>query len=254
MIEQSKHSTGQAALGHTRRVRISHWIVTASFLTLAFSGVVILMAHPRLYWGEVGNDLVPALFELPIGRNHQHGGWGTRNSFLDGDPSAVTASRTIRIFNENGWGRSLHFLAAWLLVLPGAFYLLAGIFSGHFRRRLLPRMTEMTPRLFWHDLKDHLRKQMRPTAPGSPYGLMQKFAYCGVIFFVLPLMVVTGLAMSPAITAAYPFLSAMFGGLQSARTVHFFAFVALLLFLFGHVAMVIRTGLKRQMRAMTLGE
>lgn len=241
-------------MGHTRWVRISHWIVSGSFLALAVSGFVILMAHPRLYWGEVGNDLTPALFEVPISRNHQHGGWGTRTPFFEGEPSAVTATRTIRIFNENGWGRSLHFLAAWLLVLPGAFYLLMGIFSGHFRRHLLPRAAQITPRRFWQDLKNHLRRPISPVAPGSPYGLMQKCAYCAVIFFALPLMVLTGLAMSPAITAAYPFLSAMFGGLQSARTLHFFAFVGLLLFLVAHVGMVIRSGFKRQMRAMTLGE
>src|SRR6185295_10699192 len=62
-------------LRHRGWVKSLHWIVTASFLTLAFSGVVILMAHPRLYWGETGNDLTPALFELPISRNHRHGGW-----------------------------------------------------------------------------------------------------------------------------------------------------------------------------------
>ena len=80
-----------------------------SFLTLAVSGFVILMAHPRLYWGEVGNDLTPALIELPISRNHQHGGWEA-NVPLFGEPdSPVSASRTYDIFNQNSWGRSLHF-------------------------------------------------------------------------------------------------------------------------------------------------
>ena len=89
---------------------------------------------------------------------------------------------------------------------------------------------------------------------GPQYGLLQKCAYCTVIFLVLPLAAVTGLAMSPAITATYPFLSAMFGGVQSARTIHFFASVVLLLFLIVHVWMVIKSGFKHQMRAMTLGK
>ena len=225
-----------------------------SFLTLAVSGFVILMAHPRLYWGEVGNDLTPALIELPISRNHQHGGWEA-NVPLFGEPdSPVSASRTYDIFNQNSWGRSLHFLAAWFLVLPGAVYLLAGIFTGHFWRRLVPRATEFTPRLFWQDLKKHVRLQIRPATGGPQYGLLQKCAYCAVIFLALPLAVVTGLAMSPAITAAYPFLSSMFGGFQSARTVHFFAADVLVLFLFVHLWMVVQSGFKRQMRAMTIGE
>ena len=101
---------------HARWVRISHGIAT-SFITLAFTGVVILMAHPRLYWGEVGNDLTPALIELPISRNHQHGGWEKASPFFQDPAGPVTANRTYEIFNQNGWGRSLHFLAAWWLVV-----------------------------------------------------------------------------------------------------------------------------------------
>lgn len=112
-----------AVTRHAGWVRILHWILTASLLTLAFTGFVILMAHPRLYWGEVGNDLTPALLELPISRNYKHTGWEKRRPFFETPSSAVSANRTYDIFNQNGWGRSLHFLAAWLLVLPGAVYL-----------------------------------------------------------------------------------------------------------------------------------
>lgn len=222
-------------------------------MTLAFTGVVILMAHPRLYWGEVGNDLTPALIELPISRNHQHGGWEKREPFFQEVASPVSASRTFNIFNQNGWGRSLHFLAAWFLVLTGLFYLLAGIFTGHFRRHLLPRLAELTPRQFWREVKEHARLRIRGATGGPQYGLLQKCAYCTVVFIALPLIVVTGLTMSPAITAAYPFLLRLFGGFQSARTIHFFAFVALMLFLLVHVGMVIQSGFKRQMRGMTFG-
>jgi thiosulfate reductase cytochrome b subunit len=228
--------------------------VTASFLTLAFSGFVILMCHPRLYWGEAGNDLTPALLELPISRNYQHGGWEETIPFLQGTASPVSASRTYEIFNKNGWGRSLHFLSAWFLALPGSAYLLAGIFTGHFRRHLVPRADELTLRLIGQDLKSHLRLRIRASTGGPHYGLLQKCAYCVVVFVALPLAVVTGLAMSPAITAAYPSLSGVFGGFQSARTIHFLAFVLLVLFLLVHVFMVAMSGFKRQMRAMTFGK
>jgi thiosulfate reductase cytochrome b subunit len=88
---------------------------------------------------------------------------------------------------------------------------------------------------------------------GPPYGLLQKLAYTSVMLIILPLMVATGLTMSPAVTASYPFLLDVFGGYQTARTLHFFGFAALVLFLLVHVAMVIATGFGRQLRAMTLG-
>lgn len=239
---------------HLRWVRVCHWTATAGILTLAFTGFVILMAHPRLYWGEVGNSLTPALLELPISRNHQHGGWVARAAFFEAPGSPVSANRTYDIFNQNGWGRSLHFLAAWFLAASGASYLLAGIAGGHFRRHLFPNAGELTPRHLWRDVVRHLRLQI-PRATGGPgYGVLQKCAYCGVVFVALPVAVLTGLAMSPAIAAAYPVLRSIFGGFQSARTIHFFAFVALALFVVAHVAMVIKSGFRRQMRGMTIGD
>lgn len=254
MTATHKQTSEQPATAHARWVKISHWIGTAGFITLAFTGFVILMAHPRLYWGEVGNDLTPALIELPISRNHQHGGWEDSAPFFQEEASPVSANRTYDIFNKNGWGRSLHFLAAWVLILTGALYLLAGVFTGHFHRHLVPRPAELTPRRFWGDVREHVRLRI-PTATGGPqYGPLQKCSYFAVVFLALPLVVVTGLAMSPAINIAYPFLSGMFGGSQSARTVHFFAFVALVLFVLVHAGMVIKSGFKRQMRAMTFGD
>jgi thiosulfate reductase cytochrome b subunit len=166
----------------------------------------------------------------------------------------VSAARTYDIFNQNGWGRSLHFLAAWFLVVSSLIYLLVGLASGHLWRHLLPRLRELSPRLLWRDIVTHLRLPMPPAAGGPPYGLLQKLTYAAIIFIALPLMLLTGLAMAPAVTAAYPGLLDLFGGSQSARTIHFFVFAALVLFLIVHVVMVALTGFRRQMRAMTLGD
>jgi thiosulfate reductase cytochrome b subunit len=240
--------------GHAPWIRVSHWIAAASLFTLAFTGVVILMAHPRLYWGEVGNDLTPALIELPISRNHRHGGWEAVTPFFDAAASPVSASRTFDIFNQNGWGRSLHFLAAWVAVLTGLVYLIAGVMSGHFRRHVLPPPAHVGPRHIWADITRHLRLQV-PRATGGPdYGLLQRLAYSSVVFVALPLAVLTGLAMSPRVTSAVPALGSLFGGFQSARTIHFVAFVVLALFALGHVVMVATTGFTRHMRGMTIGE
>ena len=238
---------------HTRWVRISHWILTFSFLTLAFTGFVILMAHPRLYWGETGNDLTPALIELPISRNYKHGGWEKAVSFFQDAASPVSANRTYDIFNKNGWGRSLHFLAAWFLVGVGVVYLIAGILTRHFFRHIVPRLTELTPNRMGSEVSDHLRLKIGKASGGPQYGLIQKCTYFAVIFLALPLIVLSGFAMSPAIAAGYPIFLKVFGGFQSARTIHFFAFVLLVLFVVVHVLMVIKSGFVRQLRGMTIG-
>ena len=250
----SQHTLKPKNSRHKRWVKGTHWIITVSFLVLAYSGYVILKVHPRLYWGEVGNSLTPALFELPISRNYQHGGWKNNTPFFDDKDSPVSMSRNFAMWNKNSWARSLHFLAAWFLVLTGAVYLVTGIFTGHFRNHLWPRVSEFRLRLFWRDLIKHLRMQIPSATNDSQYGLLQKCTYSVVIFFLLPVTVLTGLTMSPAVTAAYPFLLKMFFGAQSARTIHFFASAILVFFLIVHVVMVIKSGFKKQMRAMTIGK
>jgi thiosulfate reductase cytochrome b subunit len=239
--------------GHSRWVRICHWICAASFMALALSGFFILMVHPRLYLGHVGNDLTPALLTLPISNNYRPDELQNRVVFAEVPGAPVSAERNFHIFNQNGWARSLHFLAAWILVGAGAVYFLLGVFSGHVRRDLLPRGRELAPSSMLQDLRNHLAARLSPAGVGLPYGLLQKLAYASVMFIVLPLMVATGLTMSPAVTTAYPMLMDVFGGYQTARTIHFFGFAVLVLFLIVHIAMVIATGFGRQLRAMTWG-
>jgi thiosulfate reductase cytochrome b subunit len=250
------HATtaGAPQARHSRWVRSTHWIITLAFFILAFTGFTILRAHPRLYWGEAGNDFMPALFELPISINYKHGGWTNSTPFFARAGSPISASRTFDIYNQNSWGRSLHFLSAWILVATGVAYFLSGIFSGHLRRNLVPDSTEFRPGALWTDLKQHLRLKIRSATGGPQYGQLQKISYAFVIFIALPLTGITGLAMSPAVTASYPFLSGIFGGFQSARTIHFFVSIFLALFLLVHVLMIILSGFKRQMRSMTIGQ
>jgi thiosulfate reductase cytochrome b subunit len=222
-------------------------------MTLAVSGFLILMVHPRLYLGHAGNDLMPALLKFPISYNYRPDELHSRVVFTNVPGAPVTAERNFHLFNQNGWARSLHFLAAWILVVVGATYVAAGFVSRHIPSTLIPRARELAPRALLQDLKSHLRPVASAVGVGPPYGLWQKLAYTGVMLVILPLMVATGLTMSPAITASYPFLLDLFGGYQTARTIHFFGFAALVLFLLIHVAMVIATGFGRQLRAMTLG-
>lgn len=222
-------------------------------MTLAYTGVMILMVHPRLYWGEAGNDLTQPLIELPISRNYKHGGWTGQMAFSDANDSQISASRTYEIFNQNGWGRSLHFLAGWFLVLTGVAYLFAGIISGHFRRKILPARDELSRTNIRADVIDHLHLRIRPSTGGPDYGLLQKTTYLMIVFVALPLTFLSGMTMSPVVVATFPFLLDVFGGHQSARTIHFFSFVALILFLIVHVFMIVKSGARRSVRGMTIG-
>lgn len=242
-----------ARSGHAGWVRFFHGWVAAAVLTLAASGFVILKAHPRLYWGPVGNDLTPALVELPISRNYHHGGWTPAVPFFPPDASRVSAARTFDIYNENGWARSLHFLAAWLLVVPGIAYALLALLTGHLRRDLLPGWRELWSRDAWRESREHLRRPPETVGTGPPYSLLQKIAYGLVVCALLPLMWLTGLTMSPAATTAWPSLLVVFNGSQSARTIHFAVFSLLVIFVAAHVALVIQSGLVRQLRGMTIG-
>lgn len=240
-------------VGHAGWVRLLHWWLAAAVLTLGASGFVILKAHPRLYWGAVGNDLTPALVELPISRNYRHGGWTPAVPFYPGDATRVSAARTFDIYNENGWARSLHFLAAWLLVVPGIAYALLALLTGHLRRDLLPGWRELGSRDAWRESREHLGRKPGNAPTGPPYSLLQKLSYGIVVCALLPLMLLTGLTMSPAVTAAWPSLLMLFNGSQSARTIHFAVFALLVVFVAAHVVLVIQSGFLRQLRGMTIG-
>jgi thiosulfate reductase cytochrome b subunit len=233
---------------HALWVRVCHWVLALSIGALAYSGFYILLAHPRLYWGEVGNDLTPAWLELPLDRNHRPEGWQQTVTFEALANKPISANRTYEIFNENGWARSLHFLAGWFLVVAGALYFALGVVTKHVPRDLWPRGVSLAA--LGEEAK--ARWRLRPVRAGA-YGFLQRCAYTGVAFVVLPFMVLAGLAMSPQVVASFPVLLDVFGGYQSARTLHFFGFAVLLAFVVVHLGMVVLTGFGRQMRAMIVG-
>ncbi len=191
----------------------------------------MIIPHPRFYWGEAGNVLTPALFQLPIPASR----------------GAVKTGYTFVLKDQNGWSRSLHFQAAWLAVFTALLYGFHGLRSGHFRKNLLPATADLN----WPTISAILASHLRFKPPGdASYNVLQRLTYIIVIFVLAPLIVWTGLAMSPAFTAAVPASVTIFGGQQSARTIHFFVFLALLLFFLVHIAMVSLAGFKSRMKAM----
>jgi thiosulfate reductase cytochrome b subunit len=218
---------------HPALVRVTHWFTAVAFLALLVTGVEILISHPRFYWGETGNVNTRPLFSIPIPSSR----------------AIVPTGYGYVLPDQNGWSRSLHFEAAWLAVLTGLVYVVYGFFSGHFRRRLLPSPSELTPGGLGTDIVSHLRfEQLDDQAPS--YNVLQRLTYLAVIFVLFPLMIWTGLALSPGFTSAVPAAVTMLDGQQSARTMHFFVSVFLVLFVVVHVVMVFLAGFRRRVGAM----
>ncbi len=155
--------------------------------------------------------------------------------------------------DQNGWGRYLHFQSAWVVLFTGLLYLIFGLFTGHFRRNLLPRGADLSWRAFSKSITGHLRFQRPSEAEAWSYNVLQRLSYVFVIFVLFPFVIWTGLAMSPAFVSAFPATVNVLGGQQSARTLHFFVSLALVLFLLVHVGMVWLAGFRSRMRAMITG-
>ncbi len=222
---------------HAAIVRVTHWVVTAAVLALLISGLEIVVSHPRFYWGDEGNVNTPALFQLPIPASRE----------------AVTTGYDYVLPDQNGWSRSLHFQSAWALVLCGLLYGVHGVRSRHFRTNLLPSAASLAPASLAASIATHLRFERPGPEDARSYNSLQRLAYLGVVFVLCPLMIWTGLAMSPAVVSAFPTAMSVFGGHQSARTLHFVLTLALTAFALIHVVMVIRAGFVSRTRAMITG-
>jgi thiosulfate reductase cytochrome b subunit len=222
---------------HSLAVRITHWLTTVAFLALLVTGIEILISHPRFYWGETGNVNTPALFRIPIPASRQ----------------TVPTGYGYVLPDQNGWSRYLHFQSAWLLVFTGTIYVTFGLLEGHFRRNLLPARADLTRRGLLSVIAQHFRRGPQSEDQAWSYNVLQRVTYLGVIFVLIPLAIWTGLAMSPAIASAVPAAVTILGGQQSARTLHFFVSVFLLLFLVVHVVMVCLAGFGDRVRAMITG-
>jgi len=215
-----------AAARHSATVRVTHWITSLCFLAMLVTGVEILISHPRFYWGETGNVQMKPWFTLPIPASR----------------GSVNSGYNFVLKDQNSWSRSLHFQAGWLLVFAAISYGLHGLQSGHFRRNLLPAAGDLT----WRRMTAALRDK-----PRWEYNAVQRLTYLAVVFGLFPLMIWTGLAMAPGFVAGYPWVAGVWGGQQSARTIHFAVTALLLIFVFGHV--VYRTGFSKRTRAMITG-
>jgi thiosulfate reductase cytochrome b subunit len=222
---------------HSTLVRVTHWITTLCFIALLISGVEVLISHPRFYWGETGSDITTPLFQLPIPSSR----------------ALVPTGYGYVLPDQNGWSRALHFQAAWVLVLTGLLYTVSILVTGHLRKNLLPRKAGLSWRVLSREIADRLRFKRPREAETWSYNVLQRLTYLFVIFVLFPLVIWSGLAMSLGFASAFPASVTLLGGQQSARTIHFFVSLFLVLFLLVHVVMVWLAGFRSRVRAMITG-
>lgn len=250
---------------HPAVIRAAHWINLVCLAVLLMSGLQIFNAHPALYWGSastfdapllaITNDETAEGAARGIVRIAGHAidttGWlGLSTVQGQATGRAFPAWITLPAQQDLATGRRWHFLFAWAFVINGLIYLIYGLESGQLRRRIVPQRDQL--RNFGGSVREHLTLTFPKGDEARRYNTLQKLSYFVVIVLFLPLMLLTGLAMSPGFNAVLP-LPALFGGRQSARTVHFIVTNLLVLFTLVHVALVLVSGAWNNLRGMVTG-
>jgi Ni/Fe-hydrogenase b-type cytochrome subunit len=214
---------------HRISTRLWHWVNLLALVILFMSGLNISNAHPWLYWGQWGFQPNTAWLDV-----HRWPGWAT----IPGYYNLAVA-------------RDWHILFAWVFAVGLIAYLLIALFNGHLRRDIVTRRKEWRWAEIRADLAAHLRLDF--SHGEGKYNFLQKLAYGLVLFVLLPLMFLTGMAISPGFDAAFPWLVEVFGGRQSARSIHFLVAWGVFGFFVIHVVLVLLSGPVRQLRDMITG-
>ncbi len=261
-------STPHRIYRHRLPVRVMHWINVICLTILLMSGLQIFNAHPALYWGK------DSTFDKPLvsigAMNTADGGITGVTTIAGHRFSTDGVLGASRVGAEGGkvgrafpawatipgpqWlsmGRHWHFFFAWLFVINGIAYVAYAIFSGHLNRDLLPTRDEL--RNIGRSIKDHLLFRHETGEAAKRYNVLQNLAYLAVIFGLLPLVILAGMAMSPRLDTVFTGWVDLLGGRQSARTLHFLAATGLLLFVLVHVFEVLISGVWNQIRSMVTG-
>jgi len=249
---------------HRLSTRIWHWLNAAVILIMLMSGLMIFNAHPHLYWGQYGAD--PDRSWLQIGNlgergflrvgEHTFGTTGLLGVSGAGDQTVYTAFPgwlTIPSTYDLAGARHWHLTFAWLFVAAILAYWIFSLGNRHIGGDLLPSRHELTPRHILEDIKNHALLRFPKGEAARRYNTLQKLAYLGVVFALIPLMILTGLTMSPAMDGAWPWLLDVFGGRQSARSIHFICAMLIVLFFFVHILMVVLVGPINEVRSMITG-
>ncbi|WP_378951932.1 cytochrome b/b6 domain-containing protein [Mesorhizobium sp. ANAO-SY3R2] len=262
--EPQAASQGELIYRQAGWTRLTHWIWAISLFFLLLSGLQIFNAHPALYIGkqsgfQFSNDVLAigaedtdddsiGYTDLFGHRVNTTGILGLSGPEDEQSERAFPSWATIPSGQDLATGRVVHFFFAWVLSATLLVWLIASAVNGHLRRDLAPRAEDF--RRLPHDITDHIRFRFHHD---RDYNTLQKFAYGGVLFVLLPLMILTGLTMSPSMDAAVPFLTDLFGGRQTARTIHFATMVLIVCFFIIHILMIVAAGPINELRSIITG-
>lgn len=253
---------------HAWPVRLTHWINVLAFALLLLSGLQIFNAHPELNWGKSSYNGQPPILQMSarmdargnpigitriLGREFNTTGVLGLSAGMDGQPTERGFPAWITL-PEPRWlamARRWHFFFAWVLVTNGLAYIAYTLASRHLTRDLTPSRADW--RSFGQSIKDHLLLRHAQGEAARRYNILQKLAYLSVIFVLFPLLILMGWGMSPGLDALFPGWIDVFGGRQSARTIHFVVAWTLVTFVFIHVFEVIISGFWNNLRSMITG-
>jgi len=261
---EAQPSDGRLAYRHRISTRLWHWLNALTVFMMLMSGLMIFNAHPRLYWGQYGANYDHAWLEIG---NRQDSGYLRVGSmtvettgFLgrwkdDGQVStlAIPGWATLPGTYDLAGAREWHFLFAWLLVVPGLLYWVWSFADRHVQQDLAPTAEQLELRSIWQSIKNHARLRLPTGEEAWHYNILQKLSYLAVLFLLLPLIVLTGLTMSPGMNAAWGWLLDLFGGRQSARSIHFICAMLIVAFIAVHLIMVVLAGPINEVRSMITG-
>jgi thiosulfate reductase cytochrome b subunit len=266
MDRQGNSDKGEVIYRHSATVRVTHWVNALVLLVLLMSGLQIFNAHPALYLGAKSQFDDPILAMGTVDEDGEPKGVTTIFGYaipthgvfgLSGDADSGYESRgfpwwaTLPGDRNLAMGRRWHFFFAWLFLFNGLAYLLWSLGSGHLRRDLAPSRQDLAH--IGASIREHARLNFPKGEEAKRYNVLQKLAYLAVAIVLLPLMLLTGLAMSPGMDAALPALLDVFGGRQTARTIHFISATGIVLFVVVHLVMVVLSGLWNNLRSMITG-
>jgi thiosulfate reductase cytochrome b subunit len=257
---------GDLVTRHRLSTRVWHWVNALCLLVLLMSGLMIFNAHPRLYWGQYGANPDAAWLEIGAANDrgflqlgpYQLDTEGVLGRWRDAQGSMQTRAfpywATIPSSYSLAIARRWHLAFALLFAFALTFYMVRSLINGHIRRDLHIRRTQWSPRYIWGDIANHARLRFPTGAAALQYNILQKLSYIAVIFILLPLMILTGLSMSPGFNATWPWLLDIFGGRQSARSLHFICAALLLGFFIIHMVMVLLAGPINEVRSIITGK
>jgi thiosulfate reductase cytochrome b subunit len=252
---------------HTVVTRLTHWVNVLVISLLLMSGLQIFNAHPALYWGSKSTFAEPwlSMSKIEVGdeprgittvgalRFDTTGLFGWSGSEGMREQRGFPAWATIPSYRSLADGRRWHFFFAWLFVVNGLVYLVWSLIGGHLRRDLWPSRAQLSPKHILHEIGTHARLKFPKGEEARRYNVLQKLTYLAVVLVLLPTMLATGLSMSPGFNAAAPWLVDLFGGRQSARTIHFLSASLIVAFVLVHLFMVVASGPWNNLRSMITG-